>query len=177
MGAFPPICSLSSIYYSSPISTSSIISSPSSIFWSVSSGFYSSNYLTSSYFGFLKLKFFLLRAFEANWSRIETTCSPQPALSLRGGKSHWIPIFLHSFIIVVDTVMGSSNLENSEDEMSFIWKSHLIRLGIRKEVLFEIIKLFSGVCNKGKRCRRNDFIAPEDWVVKLPLNIVFFVLQ
>lgn len=165
MIALAPFPSLSSISYSSPISTSSIISSPSSIFWSVSSGFPSSRSLTYSYFGFLKLKFFLFNAFEANWSKIETTCSPQPALSLRGGKSHWIPTFLHSLIIVVDTVMGSSNFENSEDEISLIWKSHLIKLAINEKILFEIVELLSGIGGKWKWGWGDSFIPP--WFNKI----------
>lgn len=38
-----------------------------------------------------------------------------------------IDTFLHSFIIVVDTVIGSSYLENSELEISFNWNNHLIK--------------------------------------------------
>ena len=38
-----------------------------------------------------------------------------------------IHTFLHSFIIVVDTVIGSSYLEKSELEISFNWNNHLIK--------------------------------------------------
>lgn len=49
----------------------------------------------SSYLGFLKAKFFLLRALLASWVRMMSTCSPQPPFSLRGGKSAGICNFLH----------------------------------------------------------------------------------
>lgn len=49
----------------------------------------------SSYLGFLKAKFFLLRPLLASCVRMMSTCSPQPPLSLRGGKSEGICNFLH----------------------------------------------------------------------------------
>lgn len=56
------------------------------------------------------------------------TCSPHPPLSLRGGKSAGIWSFLHSLIILVETVIGSSYLLKSEALMSLIWNRYLTRL-------------------------------------------------
>jgi hypothetical protein len=53
-------------------------------------------------------------------------------------------------IIVVETVIGSSNFEKSEDDISLSWKSHLIKLRIKDEILLEIVKLFCGIGGKGK---------------------------
>ena len=66
-------------------------------------------------------------------------------------------------MIVVDTVIGSSNLEKSDDEMSFSWNSHFIKLFLDKQKYF--LKLLN--CSVGFVGKEND----ADVTVLLPLNI------
>ena len=79
--------------------------------------------------GFLNAKFFLLRALVARRVKMMSTCSPLPALSLRGGKSVGICSFLHSLMMLVETVMGSSYLLKSEAATSLSCSRNLTRLG------------------------------------------------
>lgn len=102
-----------------------------------------------SYFGFLKLKFFLFNALVANWFKSETTCYPHPGFSFKGANSQGIPTFLHSFIILVDTVIRSSNLEKS-DEMSFNWKSHFIKLNYLISYFLKLLNCSAELVGKVK---------------------------
>lgn len=121
------------------------------------------------------MKFFLRSPLLASWVRMIRTWSPHPPLSLRGGKSQGICSFLHSVMILVDTVIGSSYLLKSEEEISLIWNRYFTRL---HEGGFTFWNCWTVRWGWWEMQRRREWQVFLPWVYGVVLlEIIFFVID